>query len=158
MWFVSLCWWPLFSLFSGASLYFLPRFSSLDIRLFTYAFSCSLSLSPRCILPILASFLTFLRVFLYSLYTLYFLLYLVTLPLSFQPIFTQNPLYTDLYYNNLLSLKSFSSAGIVALRVDQKLKNTENYYSITTSAVCFPAQNAGWKFFAYAASHLLAHV
>ena len=122
---------------------FPPAFLFARYSPFYLCLSCSLSLSPRCILPILASFLTFLRVFLYSLYTLYFLLYLITLPLSFQPIFTQNPLYTDLYYNNLLSSKSFSSAGIVALRVDQKLKNTENYYSITTSAVCFPAQTAG---------------
>ena len=52
-----------FSLFSGATLYFLLAFSSLDTRLFTYALYCSLSRSFRRILPILASFLTFLRDF-----------------------------------------------------------------------------------------------
>ena len=56
---------------------------------FTYAFSYAISHSSRRILPILASFLTFLRLSLCSLYTFYFLLSLVTLPLSFQPIFTQ---------------------------------------------------------------------
>ena len=60
------------------------RCSSLYIRLFTYAFFCSLKLSSRRILPILAFFRTFLRVFLDSLYTFYFLLSLVALPLSFQ--------------------------------------------------------------------------
>ena len=45
-------------------------------------------------------------------------LLLVALPLSFQPIFTQNPLSTNLNDVNFLRLKSFSFAGIVALRVD----------------------------------------
>ena len=46
---------------------------------FTYAFSCSLPCSSRRILPIFASFLTFLRIFLDSLYTFSFLLSLVAL-------------------------------------------------------------------------------
>ena len=54
--------------------------------------------------------------------------------------------------------QSFSSASIVALRVDQKMQNTENYCSTLTSPVWFRAQNAGCKLFAYAASHLSAHV
>ena len=41
--------------------------------------------------------------------------------------------------------QSVSSAGIVALQVDNKLQNTENYYSTTTSPVWFPAQNADCK-------------
>ena len=49
---LSLCCWPLFSLFSGALSTF-SRWSSLDIRHSTLAFSCSLSSSPRCVLPIL---------------------------------------------------------------------------------------------------------
>ena len=75
----------LFSLFSGALCISFFCCSSLDIRLFTYAFSCSLSLSSRHILPILASFLTFIRVFLDSLYTFYSLLSLVAPFLSFRP-------------------------------------------------------------------------
>ena len=67
-------------------------------------------------------------------------LLLVALPLSFQPIFTQNPLSTNLNDVNFLRLKSFSFAGIVALRVDKKLQNTKNYRSTTTSTVWFPAQ------------------
>ena len=51
------------------------RSSSLDIRLFTYAFSCSLSRSTHRTLPILASFLTFLRGFLDLLYAIYLLLF-----------------------------------------------------------------------------------
>ena len=62
------------------------RCSSLDIRLFTYALYCFLSRSPRRILPILASFLTFLRNFLDSLYAIYLLLSLVALSLHIQPI------------------------------------------------------------------------
>ena len=80
------------------------RCSSLDICLFTYALYCSLSRSSRRILPILASFLTFFGVFIDSLYAFYFLLSLVALSLSFQPIFTQNPLSTNLNYNNFLRL------------------------------------------------------
>ena len=86
LWFASLCWRPLLSLFSEALRISLSLCSSLDIRLFTYAFSCSLLRSSRCILPILASFLTFLRVFLDWLYSFYLLLSLIALSLSFQPI------------------------------------------------------------------------
>ena len=53
---------------------------SLDIRLFTYISSCSLSHSSRRLLSILVSSLTFLHVFLDSLYTL---LFSVALSLSF---------------------------------------------------------------------------
>ena len=88
----------------GALCISFSRCSSLDIRLFTYAFSCSILRSSRRILPILASFLTFARVFLDSLYAFYFLLSLVALSLSFQPIFTQNPLSTNLNYNDFLRL------------------------------------------------------
>ena len=49
---------PLCSLFSGALLISFLRCSSLDICLFTYAFSCSLSRFSRRILPTSASFLT----------------------------------------------------------------------------------------------------
>ena len=52
------------------------RCSSLDIRFYTYVFSCSLSRSFRRILLILVSSLTFLRVFLDSLYVFYFLFFL----------------------------------------------------------------------------------
>ena len=78
------------------------RCSSLDIRLYTYVFSCSPSRSFHRILPILVSSLTFLRVFLDSLYVFYFLFFLVAQSLSFHPIFTQNPLSTNLNHNNFL--------------------------------------------------------
>ena len=82
------------------------RYFSLDICLFTFAFSCSLSRSSRRVLPILAPFLTFLRDFLDSLYAVYPLVSLVGLSLSIQPtcIFTQNPLSTNLNLNNFLRL------------------------------------------------------
>ena len=80
------------------------RCSSLDICLFTYVFSCSPSRSFHRILPILVSSLTFLRVFLDSLYVFYFLFFLVAQSLSFHPIFTQNPLSTNLKHNNFLLL------------------------------------------------------
>ena len=54
--------------------------------------------------------------------------------------------------------QSFSSTGIVALRVGYDLQNTQNYYSTANSPVWFRTQNAGCTLFAYAASHLLAHV
>ena len=82
------------------------HYFSLDICLFTFAFSCSLSRSSRRVLPILAHFLTFLRDFLDSLYAVYPLVSLVGLSLSIQPtcIFTQNPLSTNLNLNNFLRL------------------------------------------------------
>ena len=91
---------PLCSLFSGALLISFLSCSSLDICLFTYAFSCSLSRFSRRILPISASFLTSLRVSLDWLYAFYFLLSLVALSLSFQPTFTQNLISTNLNYNS----------------------------------------------------------
>ena len=101
--------------FSGALCVSFSRCSSLDSHLFTHAFSCSLSRSSRRFLLILASFLTILCVFLDSLDAFYFMLSLAALSLSFQPIFTQNPLSTNLNYNNFLRLTSFSSAGIFGL-------------------------------------------
>ena len=53
------------------------RRSTLDIRLFTYVFSCSLLRSSRRILPILGSSLTFFRVLLDSLYVFYLFFFLV---------------------------------------------------------------------------------
>ena len=71
--------------------------SSLETRLFTYAFYCSLPRSSRRILPILASFVTFLRHFLDSLYAVYLLLSLIALSLYIQPIFTGNLQKTSIY-------------------------------------------------------------
>ena len=84
----------------------ISRYFPLDICLFTFAFSCSLSRSSRRVLPILTHFLTFLRDFLDSLYAVYPLVSLVGLSLSIQPtcIFTQNPLSTNLNLNNFLRL------------------------------------------------------
>ena len=83
---------------------FFSRSFSLDIPLYTYAFSYSLSRSSRRILPISASFLASLRVFLVSLYAVYLLLSLINLSLSIQPIFTRNPLSTNLNDNIFLQL------------------------------------------------------
>ena len=55
-------------------MYFLLALLFARCSLFTYAFYCSLSRSSRRILPILASFLTFLRDFLDSLYAVYLVL------------------------------------------------------------------------------------
>ena len=118
LWFASPRRWPLFSLFSGALCISFSRCSLLDIRLFTYAFYYSLSHSSRRILPILASFLTSLRVSLNLLYAFYFLLSLVALSLSFQPIFSQNPFSTNWIITNSSGWQSFSSAGIFFLQVD----------------------------------------
>ena len=68
------------------------RCSSLDVCIFSYAFSCSLSLSSCRILAIIASFLTILRVFRDSLCAFYFLL-----SLSF-----------CLFLSSLFSLKTLS--------------------------------------------------
>ena len=121
LWFASLYWWPLFSLFSGASLYVLlallfARYSPFYLCLFLFSFAfCT----------ILVCSLTFLRVFLDS-------------PYAFYPLFSFFVFFffwsLCLFLHNLFSLKtlsprtwimtissrwqSFSSAGIVALRVD----------------------------------------
>ena len=91
------------------------RCFSLDIRLFTYISSCSLSHSSRRLLSILVSSLTFLHVFLDSLYTL---LFSVALSLSFR-LFSLKTL-SPRTWSIIISpcWQSFSSAGIVALRVD----------------------------------------
>ena len=140
-----------------SSLYFLLGCSSLDFRVFTYVFSCSLSRSSHRTLPILVSSLTLWRVFLDSLYAFYSLLFSVALSLSIRPIFTQT-LSPRTWVTISCRWQSFSSAGIVALLFDQKLQNTENYCSTSTTSVWFPAQNAGCKLFVYAAPHLLAQV
>ena len=118
LWFASLCWRPLLSLFSEALRISFSLCSSLDIRLFTYAFSCSLLRSSRRILPILASFLTFLRVFLDSLYAFYLLLSLIALSLSFQPILLKTLLHELKLWEFSSGWQSFSSVSIVALRVE----------------------------------------
>ena len=78
------------SIFWRLSIFF-SRCSSLDFRLWSYAASCTVSRSSRRILPILASFLTFLRVFLDSRYSFYFFLSLVAF-------------FMNLNYNNFLWL------------------------------------------------------
>ena len=83
--------------FSGALCISFSRCSLLDIRLFTYAFYCSLSYSA--FFSVLSNF--FPR---FSQLAFYFLLSLVALSLSFQPIFTQNPFSTNLNYNKFFWL------------------------------------------------------
>ena len=115
------------------------RCSSLDIRLYTYVFSCSLPRSFRRILPILVPSLTFLRVFLDSLYVFYFLFFFWSLGLFLFILFSLKTLSPQTWIITISSRwQSFSSAGIVALRVDQKLQNTENYCTTSTSQVWFP--------------------
>ena len=108
------------SLFSGA--YFcisFSRCSSLDIRLYTYVFSCSLSRSFRRILPILVSSLTFLHVFLDSLYVFYFLFSFGRRSPSLHHIFNQNPLFPYYYHFSLIFSTTISynyGATLCALR------------------------------------------
>ena len=92
------------------------RCFSLDIRLFTYIFSCSLSRSSRRLLSILVSSLTFLHVFLDSLYAFYFLIFSVALSLSFR-LFSLKTLSPRTWSIKISPCwQSFSSAGIVARR------------------------------------------
>ena len=77
--------------------------SSLDIRHFTCAFSCFPSRSSRNVLPILASFLTFLRVFLDSL-RLLLLAFFGRSVSVFPAYFHSKPLSTSLNYNNFVRL------------------------------------------------------
>ena len=94
--FASLCWWLLLSLFSGASLHFLlallfARYSPFYLCHFLLSFTF---LSPySAYFGVSSNFLT-----------RFLLLSLVALSLSFRPIFTQNPLSTNLIYNNFLRL------------------------------------------------------
>ena len=84
---LSLCCWPLFSLFSGALSTF-SRWSSLDIRHFTSAFSCSLSSSPRCVLPILRPINPHFAFFSTRSTSFQFFLSLVSLSLSTSSLFS----------------------------------------------------------------------
>ena len=89
----------------------------------------------------------------------YFLFFFWSLSLFLFVLFSLKTLSPQTWIITISSRwQSFSSAGIVALRVDQKMQNTENFCSTSTSPVWFRAQNAGCKLFAYAASHLSAHV
>ena len=63
LWFASLCWWPLLSLFSGASLYFLLALLFARYLPFYLCLSRSLSRSFYRNSTVLVSSLTFLRVF-----------------------------------------------------------------------------------------------
>ena len=122
------------------------------------AFSCSLTRSSRRILPILASFLTFFRVF-STCFTTLTSCFLWSLCLFLSSLFSLKTLSPRTWIMTISSgWQSSSSDGIVAFRVDPKLQNTENYCSTTTSPVRFPTQNAFCNLIAYAASHLPAHV
>ena len=92
--------------------------SALDIYLFTYDFSCSLSPSFHLVLPILVSLLTFLRVFLDSLHVFYFLFFW-SLSLFLFILFSLEILSPQTWIITISSRwQSFSSAGVVALQVD----------------------------------------
>ena len=97
--------------FSGALCISFSRCSLLDIRLFTYTFYCSLWRSSRRILPILASFLTFFRVFLDLLDAFYFLLSW-SLCLFLSSLFSLTTLSPRTW------IITNSSAGIFVLQVD----------------------------------------
>ena len=97
------------------------RCSSLDIRLFTYVFSCSLWRSFHRILHILVSSLTFLGVFLDLLYVITSCFFW-SLSLFLFILFSRKTLSPQTWIITISSRwQSFSSAGIVALRVDQKM-------------------------------------
>ena len=149
---------PFFSLFHGALCISFSLCSSLNIHLSTYASSCSLSRSSRRFLLILASFLTFLRVFLDSLDAFYFLLSLAALSLSFQPIFTQNPFSTNLNYNNFLPLTKLQlywySCFASWLKITKYRELLFNY-NLTN---LIPRSKRVLQIIWHAASHLQAHV
>ena len=98
--------------------------SSLDIRLFTYVISCSLFafLSPYSVFLFFFFFFVFGVLFNFldyfspiALRLLLLFAFLVAQSLSFHPIFTQNPLSTNLNYNNSLPLSKYKK--YLALRV-----------------------------------------
>ena len=111
LWFASLYWWPLFSLFSGESLYVLAllfaRYSPFYLCLFLFSFFL---LSRSEYFGVLSNFLArFSRLTLRLLPLVFFVcvcVFFITLSLSTQPIFTQNPLSTNLNYDNFLPLTS----------------------------------------------------
>ena len=112
LWFASLYWWPLFSLFSGESLYVLlallfARYSPFYLCLFLFSFFL---LSRSAYFGVLSNFLArFSRLTLRLLPLVFFVcvcVFFITLSLSTQPIFTQNPLSTNLNYDNFLPLTS----------------------------------------------------
>ena len=158
--FASLCWWPLLSLFSGSPLYFLlallfSRYSPLYLCLFLFS---SVFLSPySAYFGALSNFLA--RFSGLALRLLLLVFFLVARSLSFHPIFTQNPLSTNLNYNNFLPWTRlwlcryccFASWSEIA-------KYWELLYNFNLTSLISHLQNAGCKLFAYAASHLLAHV
>ena len=109
--------------------------SSLDICLFIYVFSCSLSRSFHRILPILVSSLIFLCVFLDSLYVFYFLFFW-SLGLFLFILFSLKTISPQTWIITISSRwQSFSSTGIVALQVGYDLQNTKNYYSTANSPI-----------------------
>ena len=106
----------LFSVFFQEPLYIsFSRCSSLDIRLFTFAFYCSLSCSSRRILLILASFLPFLSDFRFTPFTCCFLWSLCLLISSLFSLKTLSPLTRIITISS--GWQSLNSAVIVALRV-----------------------------------------
>ena len=108
-------------------------------------------------LHILVSSLTFLRVFLNSLYVFNFLFFW-SLSLFLFILFSLKTLSLQTWIITISSRgQGFGSAGIAALRVDQK-SYWELLYNFNLTSLISHLQNAGCKLFAYAASHLLAHV
>ena len=103
LWFASLFMTPFQFVFWSSLYLFLSLLFAGYSPFYICLFFFFPSSSPRFLL-ILASFLTFLRVFLDSLDAFYLLLSLAALYISFQPIFTQNPLSTNLNYNNFQPL------------------------------------------------------
>ena len=147
------------SVFRSVFLYFLlallfARYSPLYLCLFLFSFAF---LSPySAYFGVLSNFLArFSRIAL----RLLLLVFSWSLGLLLFILFSPKTLSPQTWIRTVSSRgQSFSSSGILALRVDQKLQNTENFCSTSISSVWFPAQNAACKLFAYAASYLLAHV
>ena len=130
---LSLRWWPLFSLFSGALCIFFSRYSPFYFSLFLISFTFLLPYSAY--FSVLSNSLSRLSRLVLRLS----LLALISHSVSF---FHSKPFLHELVSSGW---QSVSSAGVVALQFDNKLQNTENYYSTTTSPVWFPAQNADCK-------------
>ena len=124
LWFASLYWWPLFSLFSGESLYVLlallfARYSPFYLCLFLFSFFL---LSRSAYFGVLSNFLArFSRLTLRLLPLVFFCVcvFFLSLFLFLHNLFSLKTLSPRTWIMTISSRwQSFSSAGIVALRVD----------------------------------------
>ena len=101
---------------------FFSRCYSLDVRLFTYAFYCSLSRSSRCVLPILAFFLTFFPI-LWNHFTPFTCCFLWSLSLFISSLFSLKTLSPRTWIITIFSdLQSLNSAVLLLYELFRNYK------------------------------------